>query len=149
MKTLTRVGAAAALAVIFAGGLVRPSAAEMSESERTVRDFLTAWDARNLDGMMAEYADDAVVILPGQPPFQGVDKIRPLMQSFVDDFSKPGAFWDTYAITPAGDVVYILWRAENPAAKFPFGSNTYVVENGKIAYHTIAFDPAFMQAAGQ
>jgi hypothetical protein len=74
-----------------------------------------------------------------QPPFKGTDQIRDLMQNFVNDFSKTGAVWDTYAITAEGDAVQMLWRAETPETKFPFGANTFVVRGGKIAHHTIAF----------
>ncbi len=113
--------------------------AAATSSEKVVRQFLIDWDARKLDAMMTAYSDDAAVLIPEQKPFKGKDQIRTLMKNFVDDFSKPGASWDTYSITAEGEIVYILWRAETPANKFPFGSNTFVVEGGKIAYQTIAF----------
>lgn len=110
-----------------------------AESGKVVKEFLATWDARDLDAMMTFYATDASVIMQEQQPFKGTDQIRSLMQNFVDDFSKPGAVWDTYAVTAEGDAVHMLWRAETPETKFPFGANTFFVRGGKIAHHTIAF----------
>lgn len=134
-KLLALVATAAALAL----SPVAHAADSTAESESVVKQFLAAWNARNLDGMMSAYADDAAVLVPEQKPFEGKEQIRTLMKGFVDDFSKPGAMWDTYAVTAEGEIVYILWKAETPANRFPFGSNTFVVKDGKIAYQTIAF----------
>jgi hypothetical protein len=55
-------------------------------------------------------------------------------------------------VTAEGDVVHMLWRAQTPETTFPFGTNTFVVRDGKIAYHTIAFvaearfDEGFLRA---
>ena len=131
--------------VMLAGILAMPPAARAAdsstESEIVVKQFLANWDARNLDAMMMSYTDDSAVLLPQQKPFKGKEQIHNLMKGFVDDFSKPGAVWDTYALTSEGQVVYILWKGETAANKFPFGSNTFVVKDGKIAYQTIAFSP--------
>jgi ketosteroid isomerase-like protein len=131
--------------VVMAGALALSPAVRAGdsspESERVVKQFLANWDARNLDAMMTSYTDDSAVLIPQQKPFKGKEQIRTLMKGFVDDFSKPGAVWDTYAVTAEGQIVYILWKAETPANKYPFGSNTFVVKDGKIAYQTIAFSP--------
>lgn len=37
-----------------------------------------------------------------------------------------------------GDVAYIVWSAETPAARVPVGTDTFVVRNGKIVVHTFA-----------
>src|SRR5450631_1551527 len=112
-----------------------------AESEVVVKQFLANWDARNLEAMMTSYTDDSAVLMPQQKPYKGKEQIHSLMKGFVDDFSKPGAVWDTYALTAEGQIVYILWKGETAANKFPFGSNTFVVKDGKIAYQTIAFSP--------
>lgn len=131
--------------VMLAGILAMPPAARAAdsstESEIVVKQFLANWDARNLDAMMMSYTDDSAVLLPQQKPFKGKEQIHNLMKGFVDDFSKPGAVWDTYALTSEGQIVYILWKGETATNKFPFGSNTFVVKDGKIAYQTIAFSP--------
>jgi SnoaL-like domain len=131
--------------VAMAGALALSPAARAgdssAESEKVVKQFLANWDARNLDAMMTSYTDDSAVLIPQQKPFKGKEQIHTLMKGFVDDFSKPGAVWDTYAVTAEGQIVYILWKGETGANKFPFGSNTFVVKDGKIAYQTIAFSP--------
>lgn len=131
--------------VVLAGVLAMSPAARAGdssvESETVVKQFLANWDARNLEAMMASYTEDSAVLMPQQKPFKGKEQIHNLMKGFVDDFSKPGAVWDTYALMAEGQIVYILWKGETAANKFPFGSNTFVVKDGKIAYQTIAFSP--------
>ncbi len=57
-------GAAAILVLAAISFGLSPAArsADMSDSEKVVRQFLSAWDARNLDAMMTAYGNDSAVI---------------------------------------------------------------------------------------
>src|SRR5437763_1744694 len=79
--------ALATMAGVIAIGLSSSAwSGDVGESEKVVRQFLSAWDARNLDAMMTAYTNDAAVIMPQQKPFKGKDQIRTLMKGFVGDF---------------------------------------------------------------
>jgi ketosteroid isomerase-like protein len=114
-------------------------AAEPPASEQAVKQYLAAWDARDVDGMLATLADDAVVVIPQQAPIKGKDKIRGLLAAFVKDFSQPGAKFGSSQLTADGPIAYLLWNGDTPSAKYSFGADTFLVRDGKIAYVTVAF----------
>ncbi|HEU5285756.1 MAG TPA: SgcJ/EcaC family oxidoreductase [Sphingomicrobium sp.] len=63
--------------------------------------------AKKLDAIRAHYASDAVMILPGQKPFEGIDSIMTDYEGYVaDPASKyvPGA--ETTEVSSDGDLAY-------------------------------------------
>lgn len=49
--------------------------------------------------------NDAVVLLPQQPPIRGIDKITPLLRGFVDEFSLADSTFHDDDLKSAGNVV--------------------------------------------
>jgi uncharacterized protein (TIGR02246 family) len=63
--------------------------------------------AKNLEAIKSHYASDAVMILPGQAPFEGIDAIMGDYKQYAADTAgkyAPGA--ETTAISSGGDVAY-------------------------------------------
>jgi uncharacterized protein (TIGR02246 family) len=63
--------------------------------------------AKNLEAIKAHYASDAVMIIPGQAPFVGIDAIMGDYNQYAADKAGkyvPGA--ETTAISSGGDVAY-------------------------------------------
>jgi uncharacterized protein (TIGR02246 family) len=63
--------------------------------------------AKNLDAIKAHYASDAVMILPGQAPFAGVDAIMGDYNQYAADSAGkyvPGT--ETTTVSSGGDVAY-------------------------------------------
>jgi ketosteroid isomerase-like protein len=87
-------------------------------------------DAADLDGIMADYADDAVLIT-GPTVLRGTDAIRAM-------FSKvPKGMASAMTMTAEicdGEIAYIAWNAPGIA----FGTDTLVVRDGKIVAQTVA-----------
>jgi uncharacterized protein (TIGR02246 family) len=140
---MTRFHMALASAAILAGLSGAPAAGFGADagtaSETTVRQYLAAWDARDVNEMLRTFTDDAVVILPQQTPIKGKDKIAPLLAAFVKEFSQPGSTFRPGQFTADGSIAYFLWSGDTPSAKYPFGADTFIVHDGKIAYLTLAF----------
>ncbi len=63
--------------------------------------------AKNLDAIKAHYASDAVMIIPGQAPFEGIDAIMGDYKQYAADpagLYAPGA--ETTTVSSGGDVAY-------------------------------------------
>lgn len=108
-------------------------------SEGPVRQYLKAWDARDVEAMLKTFTADTVVILPAQPPISGTENLRGLLTAFVKSFSQPGATFTPGQFTANGSVAYFLWQGDTPSGRYPFGADTFVVRDGHIAYLTLAF----------
>ncbi|MDH4091978.1 MAG: nuclear transport factor 2 family protein [Cyclobacteriaceae bacterium] len=88
-----------------------------------------------LDSILSDFDDNSCVISQ-QATYRGMTEIRAFFTAFVAGL--PEGFMDAFKITKmevAGEVAYITWEA-NPW--FPFGTDTFVVKNGKINYQTFA-----------
>jgi len=69
--------------------------------------FNAAIVAKDLEAIKAQYASDAVMVLPGQPPFKGIDAIMGDYKTYAaDPVGKyvPGA--ETTVVSSGGDLAY-------------------------------------------
>jgi len=139
MTSLRTVLTSAAMLAGFTLAAAGTHAAEPPASERAVKQYLAAWDARDVEAMLATLADDAVVVIQQQAPIKGKDKVRGLLAAFVKEFSQAGSSFGSSQLTADGPIVYLLWNGDTPSNKYSFGADTFLVRDGKIAYLTVAF----------
>jgi ketosteroid isomerase-like protein len=85
----------------------------------------------DLKGILSDYAPGAVLFTP-DGPLRGVDAIRPLFQAMVAEFGKPGSTFSMKQHFVEGDYAYILWTAETADNVYELGTDTFVVQHGKI-----------------
>jgi uncharacterized protein (TIGR02246 family) len=81
--------------------------AERASILKTDKSWLRATQAKDLERTVSFWADDAVVMAPGQPALVGKDAIRKYV---AESFKLPGFAieWETRQVTvaPHGDVAY-------------------------------------------
>jgi ketosteroid isomerase-like protein len=104
----------------------------MSSTTEIVTHHLQRFAAGDLEGVLSDYAPDAVLITP-DGPLRGPDRIRPLFRSLIAEFGKPGSRFDMKQQYIEGDVAYILWTGETAENVYELGTDTFVVRNGRIA----------------
>ena len=103
----------------------------MASTTDVINHHLKCFGERNLEGILSDYAADAVMFTaPG--PLRGVDEIRPLFQAMIAEFGKPGATFRLQQQFIEGDHAYILWNAETADHVYELGTDTFVVRDGKI-----------------
>jgi ketosteroid isomerase-like protein len=109
-----------------------------SATEAVVSNHLGCFAALDLPGVLADYAPDAVLIVPSGV-LRGADEIRPFFATMFAEFAKPGATFDLRQQIAEGEVAYIWWTAETADSTYELGTDTFVVRDGKIAAQTFAF----------
>ncbi|MEX6723959.1 nuclear transport factor 2 family protein [Parapedomonas caeni] len=69
----------------------------------TLRAIIAAWQAKDIDGVLAHVADDIVwhYAAPGLPPVHGKAAMARLLQRFLADMHN--IRWQLFAIAEAGD----------------------------------------------
>jgi len=130
--------AAMSIAAVTSTPTTRAQDGGAPPSEHVVRQYLSAWNARDVEGLLKTLAPDAVVIIPSQAPIVGHEHIRPLLKHFVDEFSQKGSTFRFEDLQAQGQVVSFRWSGDTPTTTYLYGSNTYVIRNGRIAYLTVA-----------
>ena len=109
-------------------------AADPVRSPQVVFDHhIRSWNERNLDSIVGDYADDAVVIVQGKV-HRGKAAIGPLFRWLFQVFDRTKLVFDPTVVE--GKVVYITWRATKAGVEHA-GTDTFVIEDGKIRYQTV------------
>jgi ketosteroid isomerase-like protein len=109
-----------------------------STTQAIVNRHLERFAALDLEGLVADYAPDAAMIVP-TGVLRGVHEITPFFQSLIAEFAKPGAAFELQQQVFEGDVAYISWVAETTDNTYELGTDTFLVQHGKIAIQTFAF----------
>lgn len=94
--------------------------------------------AGDLDGIVADYADDSVVITSAGVA-RGKDDIRKVFVKLLDDL--PNAAWDLKTRIFDGDVLFLEWAADSAANRVDDGVDTFVFRNGVIWAQTVRYTP--------
>ena len=94
--------------------------------------------AGDLDELVADYADDSVLLSP-RGVLRGKDEIR---QAFVEILTAlPDAKWDMPTVIFEGDVLFVEWTAETPTVRVTDGIDTVVFSDDGIRAQTVRFTP--------
>lgn len=97
-----------------------------------------ALTAGDIDEIVADYADDAVLITPAGVR-RGKDGIR---QAFVELLTElPDAKWDVPTQVFEGDALLIEWSAETPTVRVRDGIDTFIFSGDSIRVQTLRYTP--------
>src|SRR5215510_13600572 len=115
-----------------ARSLNRPtSRPQAGTAKEVVENHLKCFSEGDLEGILADYAPDAVFFTPNGA-LRGMDEIRPLFQAMITEFGKPGAVFSMKHQFVDGDYAYIVWTAETADNVYELGTDTFVIQEGKI-----------------
>jgi len=110
----------------------------VSPVEQIVEHHMAAGNSRNLDEIMRDYADDAILIAP-----DGVNKGK---QAILAAFQQLMTQEPASVIIPTrkvfeGNVGYIVWTMNAGQPNVVHGSDTFIIRDGKIAVQTVVILP--------
>ena len=91
----------------------------------------TALNSGNLEETLLDYAADAVIVTPGGT-VEGIEAIRAFFQDSIQNHLPPESRITYHQVCAAGRLGYTRWNAESPYVTYLLGSDTFIVENGKI-----------------
>ncbi len=126
--------AAAAIAMI---SFTSSIANDAEKTKAIVDHHLAAFGAGDMKEVMADYTETSVIHVPGAE-FRGKEAIQALFTGLFAEFAKPGASFNLTNMVIEGNVGYIVWNAEIADNVYELGTDTYVIDCGKIAVQTLA-----------
>ena len=92
--------------------------------------------AGDLDGIVSDYAEDAVFITP-EGVLHGKDGVRQGFVKLLDDL--PSAEWEPPTMLFEDDVLLLEWKAESAKTKADDGIDTFVFRDGLIRVQTVRY----------
>jgi ketosteroid isomerase-like protein len=112
----------------------------------TTTDTLAAMDRHwhalmrgDIPALLADYADDAVLISAATGILKGRKAIGDVLAFFVSAIIPPASTTFSLDLTHAEAALgYIVWKAESGSHRISFSSDTFVVIDGLITMQTSA-----------
>jgi ketosteroid isomerase-like protein len=90
----------------------------------------------DLEGIVTDYADDAVFITPAGVR-RGKDGVREGFMRLLEDV--PSADWDVPTQNFEGDLLFIEWSADSEKTRVEDGIDTFVFRDGLIRAQTLRY----------
>ena len=107
----------------------------------TTQDVLThhlnSFGDFDIAAIMADYTAESRFFTP-DGLLRGSEAIRRFFVRLFEEFAKPGMSFEMLRQEVDGDAAYIVWKAETADTRFELGSDTFIVQNGKIVTQTFA-----------
>ena len=108
------------------------------QTEKTLLHHWQAFGAGDIEAIMADYAEDAVLItrdgvVKGQAQIQSL-----FVQMFTNMFPPDETSLNLSKQVVEGEIAYILWSGSSPYYNIPFATDTFVIRDRKIVAQTFA-----------
>ena len=108
------------------------------QTENTLLHQWHAFGAGDIEAIMADYAEDAVLITP-DGALKGHAQIRSLFaQIFTTVFPPNSTSLHLAKQVVEGEIAYLLWSGSSPHYNAPLATDTFVMRDGKIVAQTFA-----------
>jgi ketosteroid isomerase-like protein len=104
--------------------------------QQTLKAHIEALESSDMNRIMADYADDAVILTP-DGSVEGHDAIEAFFTGALQMLPQPK--FDLGPAVHHGDITLLRWTARSPAGKISDGVDTFVVRDGSIRVHTSSF----------
>ena len=109
----------------------------MSTTQDVLNHHLESFGTYNLDALMEDYTEDSVIIFEDKV-MSGLDVLRGFFSEFMNNMLPQGSEFNMNHMHVNGNVAYISWNGASDTLNFRLGTDTFVIENGKIATQTLA-----------
>src|SRR2546429_6230169 len=106
------------------------AAAGNEETEKALLRHWQAFGAGDVEAIMADYAEDAVLITP-DGPVKGRAEIRSMfVKIFADMFPANSSSLVLTKQIVEGELAYILWSGSSSLYSAAFATDTFVIRDG-------------------
>ena len=109
----------------------------MTTTSDVLANHLKCFAERDLEGILSDYAPDAVLFTM-DGPLKGHGAIRSLFTTMLAEFGKPGAEFSLRQQLVEDESAFIMWTAVTADNLYELGTDTFLVQDGKIAVQSFA-----------
>ncbi len=98
---------------------------------------LSSFAKGDIDEIMKDYSEQSILFTP-DGMFEGVESIKNLFSNFIPNYLPPDSDFKMIRQDVKGQTAYIVWSAESKNYRFPLGTDTFFIKDGKIIVQTFA-----------
>lgn len=128
----------AAVLLFFSWGCSSPSVnISQEKTQEVLEHHWIAFKENDLEAVMADYSEESMLITP-DATYKGLDAIRENFERAFTAFPKEQSTLQLNKTVVEKDVGYILWQASTPTFELTYGTDTFIIQDGKIVRQTYA-----------
>ena len=109
----------------------------MSSTEEILNHHHDCIDKGDLEGLLSDYTEDSILEIP-HTQLRGLEKLRKAFSRMFEDFGKGPSNFEMQRTSINGEFAYVFWKAQTEDNDYHIGSDTFVIQNGKIVYQTFS-----------
>jgi hypothetical protein len=113
------------------------SGIDEAKTKEVLDHHWNTFQANDLDGVMADYTEESVLITPDKT-VSGLKDLRDHFTNVFKLFPKDSTTLKLDKSVINKDVGYIIWSADAPKMDIAYGTDTFIVRDGKIVRQTFA-----------
>ena len=113
------------------------AAPDEAKTKEVLDHHWNTFQTNDLDGVMADYTDESILVTPDKT-FKGLAEIRENFVGAFAAFPKDSTEMKLHKSVITQDVAYIIWEAAGPKVKISYGTDTFIIKDGKIVRQTYA-----------
>lgn len=106
-------------------------------AETFAAERLAAFGRGDIAALVAHYREGATVISPAGP-LHGREQIKGMIEGIIAEFAQPGVSFELISQHAVGPIVTFSWTARTGLNDYHLGAETYVLEDGLVAFQTFA-----------
>ena len=110
-------------------------AVSSQQTRKVIEHHLTAFGENNLTAIMADYADGAILATPDST-YRGLKQIGAFFEGVFPSFPSEKTVSEIDKLVIENELAYIVWHAKTPTVEVPLGTDTFIIEDGKIKLQT-------------
>ena len=114
-----------------------------NDSESIIRRHLRSFQDNDLDILLCDYTNESVLVTQ-EATYVGVDNIKSFFIELVRNFPKGKSRFELDKFEVNDDLVFIVWHGKTPNLEVSFGTDTFVIKEGKIRQQTFAGQLTFL-----
>ena len=111
--------------------------ADEAKTKEVLDHHWKTFQGNDLEGVMADYTEDSILITPNRT-YKGLKEIRDNFVSAFAVYPKAATTMKLNKSVVERDIGYILWEANAPKLRLSYGTDTFIIRNGKIISQTYA-----------
>jgi len=116
---------------------------ESKATKSILQNHLLAFQQNDLKGVMNDYTNQSVFITEEQT-YVGTAQIETFFSGLLVHFPKDDIHFDLDKLVIRDEFAFIIWHATTPTLEVSFGTDTFLLKDGKIFRLTFAAVSAFL-----
>lgn len=117
--------------------------AQEKTTEEVYSHHVQAFLSQDVDAIMKDYSENSVLITPDGEIHKGLEEIRATFDYAFPEIFPPQTRLEVSKEVIEGEIVFVTYTATDEATGemyMPFATDTFIIQNGKIKYQTVAAD---------